>query len=57
MKSQIPILNDQNRFGPPKAEALFPGNRLPAIALAQARRAGLPAREKTPSSVISVPLW
>jgi len=28
----------------PEAEALFPGRRLPA-------------REKTPSSVISVPLW
>jgi len=35
-------------------EALFPGRRLPAIALAQARRAGLLAREKSPSSV---PLW
>jgi len=36
---------------------LFPGRRLPAIALAQARRAGLPAREKPSSSVASVPLW
>jgi len=35
---------------------LFPGRRLPAIALAQARRAGLPAREKPSSSVASVPL-
>jgi len=33
---------------------LFPGRRLPAIALAQARRAGLPAREKPSSSVASV---
>jgi hypothetical protein len=41
----------------PESEALFPGRRLPAIALAQARRAGLPAREKSPSSVSSVPLW
>jgi hypothetical protein len=41
----------------PEAEALFPGRRLPAIALAQARRAGLPAREKTTSSAYSVPLW
>ncbi len=42
---------------PPTAEALFPGRRLPAITLAQARRAGLPAREKSISSVTSVSPW